>query len=139
MNKRNIAYTIVVLALIGSLFTVQSFFTDRSPVAKEQITNKSIHYSQKISMPSGQKKEFNNLSADRKNNLTALKALKDVVAVQTNGEGINAFITSIDNRKADDAKKEFWAFYVNGKQAELGAGSYVIKNNDTIEWKIETY
>ncbi len=139
MNKRNIAYTIVVLALIGSLFTVQSFFTDRSPVAKEQITNESIHYSQKISVPSGQKKEFNNLSADRKDNLTALSALKDVVAVQTNGKGINAFITSIDNRKADDAKKEFWAFYVNGKQAELGAGSYIIKNNDKIEWKIETY
>ena len=40
---------------------------------------------------------------------------------------------------ASSNDKEFWALYVNGKQAEVGAGTYIIKNNDTIEWRIETY
>lgn len=59
--------------------------------------------------------------------------------VSMKGEKENAFITAINGRVADAAKHEFWAFYVNGKQAVVGAGTYRVKNNDTIEWKIETY
>ncbi len=47
-------------------------------------------------------------------------------------------MTMIEGRAAN-SEKEFWSFYVNGKQAETGAGSYILKNNDTIEWKIEAY
>ena len=59
--------------------------------------------------------------------------------VMMKGEKEMAFVTSINDRLADDSKHEFWAFYVNGKQAEVGAGSYIVKQGDTIEWKIETY
>jgi len=70
---------------------------------------------------------------------TALQLLKKSYAIKTKGEGKNAFITAIGERAASDPNREFWAFYINGKQASVGAGSYYIKNNDTIEWKIETY
>lgn len=70
---------------------------------------------------------------------TALQLLNSTHVVVTKGEKENAFITSIDGRAADSQKREFWAFYVNGKQAQVGAGSYFVKKNDTIEWKIETY
>jgi hypothetical protein len=33
--------------------------------------------------------------------------------------------------------QEFWALYVNGKQSEVGAGVYVTKNDDVIEWRLE--
>jgi hypothetical protein len=70
---------------------------------------------------------------------TALDLLKKTVDFKTHGEGKSAFVLEIDNIKADDNKSEFWAFYVNGKLAEVGAGSYHLKNNDKIEWKLENY
>lgn len=70
---------------------------------------------------------------------TALDLLIKTHRVIMKGEGINAFITSIDGKIASDSKHEFWALYVNGKQAQVGAGSYYLKSKDTILWKIETY
>ncbi len=70
---------------------------------------------------------------------TALQLLSISHKIIEKGEKENAYITEIDGRLASETNKEFWAFYVNGKQAQVGAGSYLIKNNDTIEWKIETY
>lgn len=70
---------------------------------------------------------------------TALQLLRRAHTIETKGEGKNAFIISIRGRAASDSDREFWAFYVNKKQATVGAGSYFLKNNDTIEWKIETY
>ena len=55
------------------------------------------------------------------------------------GEGKNAYVTGINGREADTKKKEYWAFYVNGKPATVGAGSYILKQADKIEWKIENY
>ena len=54
----------------------------------------------------------------------------------TNSSGL---IISINDRKADLDKHEFWAFYVNGKMAEVGPQDYITKGVDKIEWKIETY
>lgn len=59
--------------------------------------------------------------------------------VDVKGERENAFIIAIDGKRASAIDREFWALYVNGKQAEVGAGTYRIKNSDTIEWRIETY
>ena len=70
---------------------------------------------------------------------TALDLLKETTKVTTKGEGENAFVVEINGRKADETKKEFWAFYINGKMSAVGAGSYKLKNNDKIEWKIENY
>jgi hypothetical protein len=70
---------------------------------------------------------------------TALQLLISTHSVIKKGEKENTFVTSIDKREASPKDHEFWAFYINGKQAQVGAGSYILKNNDTIEWKIETY
>jgi hypothetical protein len=60
-------------------------------------------------------------------------------AATADGEGANAFVTAIGGRAADQSKKEFWAFYVNGEQAQVGAGSYTMKDGDEITWKLETF
>jgi len=70
---------------------------------------------------------------------TALDYIKNQTQVKTKGEGVNAYIVEISGRKADESKREYWAFYVNGKMAEVGAGSYELKDGDKIEWKIEKY
>ena len=70
---------------------------------------------------------------------TALDLTKQVAKVETKGEGQNAFVNSINGKAANSVKKEFWELLVNGKPAEVGAGSYKIKNGDKIEWRISTY
>jgi hypothetical protein len=71
---------------------------------------------------------------------TALELLQQLdPQAFTSGEGANAFVTSIGGREADQAKQEFWAFYVNGEQAQVGAGAYEMQDGDEITWKLETY
>lgn len=70
---------------------------------------------------------------------TALEATEAKLKTEKTGEKENAFVTSIEGRTADSKKREFWEFLVNDKQAEIGAGSYIIQNGDQIEWKISNY
>ncbi len=74
---------------------------------------------------------------DGKTALELLKA-KDPKAA-TKGDGANAYVTSVGGYAASDTKKEYWAFYVNGKLSDVGAGTYVTKSSDQISWKIATY
>lgn len=71
-----------------------------------------------------------------KDGIDALRLLKDKARIEESQSG---FVVSINERKADQAKKEFWAFYINGKMAEVGAADYLTKDADLIEWKIEKY
>ena len=70
---------------------------------------------------------------------SALEATESKLKVITNGTGANAFVTSINGIKANTNKREFWEFIVNGSQAQIGAGSYTVQNNDEIQWKITNF
>lgn len=71
---------------------------------------------------------------------TALEATTlATLNVKLTGEGSNAFITAINDREASSEKKEFWKLIINGKDSEVGAGSYKVKEGDTISWEIDTY
>lgn len=70
---------------------------------------------------------------------TALAATQADAKVITSGTGENAFITSINGRTTDTKKREFWELDANGAETQVGAGSYIIKNHDQIEWKISNY
>lgn len=61
------------------------------------------------------------------------------IKIEKSGVGENAFLTGIEGRTASTDKREFWEFLVNGNQAEVGAGTYKIQNNDQIQWKITNY
>lgn len=66
----------------------------------------------------------------------ALVLLKDNYKVETKKyKGLGEQVISINGIKPD--KKHFWGFYVNGKLAQVGAGSYTTKDSDTITWKLE--
>ncbi len=66
----------------------------------------------------------------------ALTLLKSSHQVETqNFSGVGEFVKSIDGIEPDS--NHFWAFYVNGLQATVGADSYVTKDSDFIEWRME--
>lgn len=80
---------------------------------------------------------LNRPSYQVKENTTALALLKTSHQVETKDYGsLGEMVVSIDGVAA--RVDQFWAFYVNGKLANVGAGSYILKNNDKIEWKLNS-
>ena len=127
----------VALMLIGNNIVKQSTPAQKALATKNTEQTTTVSLSQTIIHSIDNKNIKKNIFVEE--GKTALDVLKKTVTAEVNGEGKNAYVTMIDGQKADDEKREFWAFYVNGKQSQLGAGSYTVKPNDSIEWKIETY
>lgn len=50
---------------------------------------------------------------------------------------LGAFVEEIKGVKNDTSSNMYWMFYINDKMAEVGASQYVLKDNDTVEWKYE--
>lgn len=65
----------------------------------------------------------------------ALALLKQHATVQTKHYSFGDLVTSINGTAGNGPK--YWTFYVNGKQASVGAGSYVTKDSDKIMWKLQ--
>jgi hypothetical protein len=70
---------------------------------------------------------------------SALEATMGSIKVEESGSGQNAFVTAINDKTADSNKHEFWELVINGKPAEVGAGSYIIQTGDSILWRLNTY
>ena len=78
--------------------------------------------------------ELFNFYADE--NKTALDLLKSAHKVVTKTfSGVGEFVESINGVKPDS--KHFWAFYVNDKSSNVGAGAYIPNEGDKLEWKME--
>lgn len=67
---------------------------------------------------------------------TALDLLKQHATVVTKDSSYGPYVDSI-NGVAGGTSGKYWTFYVNGAQAQVGAGAYVTHGTDTIEWKFE--
>lgn len=65
----------------------------------------------------------------------ALELLKKYTKVETKHYSFGDLVTSVNGTSGNGPK--YWSFYINGKLADVGAGSYVTKNADTIEWKLQ--
>ena len=124
-----IAITILVVSLT---LGINPFYQKKKATENTFQTNKKIAVQQKINAENFKRYEV-------EEGRTALDLLKQTAKVSTKGEKENAFVTEINEKKADETKKEYWSFSINGTIAPVGAGSYALKNKDKIEWKIEHY
>jgi hypothetical protein len=66
---------------------------------------------------------------------TALKLLKEHATVTTKHYSFGDMVLSIDGVQGSGPK--YWTFYVNNKEAPVGAGAYATKNGDQITWKLQ--
>jgi hypothetical protein len=48
--------------------------------------------------------------------------------------GLGYYIEEINGAKSNDGA--YWTLYINGKESMVGVSSYVLKDNDIIEWKL---
>ena len=126
---------LTLLAVIALILSGNYIYQKATKTVEKQIVNQ-ITVDQLISKDSQRGKYiFYRISSGT----TALDLLKKNTQLKIKGEGVNAYVVSINGKEAMTTKKEYWAFYINGKPATAGAGSYKLKQGDKIEWKIEKY
>jgi hypothetical protein len=121
------AKKVKILIILVALLVFGYFVLNARPVEQKKVT------------PSQTKtvaQNSNYFSYKGEEGKDALTLLKLHTAIEQNKSGL---VTAINHQAADDKKREFWAFYVNGKMAEVGPASYKTKDADMIEWKIEKY
>lgn len=70
-----------------------------------------------------------------KTGTNALKLLEQNAQVTIKHYSFGDMVTSINGTAGNGPK--YWMFYVNGKLASVGAGSYVTKDSDTLTWKLQ--
>jgi len=124
-------FSLVLVALV--IFAGYFFYQSKSQLTKKFVIKQNLSVYLKLAG------EENFSKSEVVVGKTALDLTKEKTNIKTKGEGVNAYVTEINGQEALNSKKEYWAFYVNGKMAKVGAGSYKLKEGDKIEWKIEKY
>lgn len=63
------------------------------------------------------------------------------ITMKTRGSGETTFLTQIDDveNEGGGTQARNWLFRVNGKRAQRGIGSTVLKPSDKIQWKFEKF
>lgn len=125
-----IGAVVVVLAAVAIYFAAglpqQAQVNDTQPASQQQTNEKKTE---------DEKKTY--VTYEGVEGKTALELLKSNNSVETKVySGIGEMVVSIDDTKPEDSS-EFWAFYVEGKQAQVGADQYVTKDGEKVEWKLE--
>lgn len=76
------------------------------------------------------------ISYKGENGIDALTLLKKHALVHLDASGM---VDSINGKKAENTKHQYWAFYINGKLAQVGPAQYATHTTDMLMWKIATY
>lgn len=135
MSRNKWIFLIALLVVILPL----PFFVYVSKGVVPKTENKQVRSSINQIINFGDVKPTIRTNVDIKQEETALELLRKASQVVVKGEGEAAYVVGINGVMADDAKKEYWAFYVNGLLASVGAGSYKLVGGEQIEWKLEKY
>jgi hypothetical protein len=77
-----------------------------------------------------------NISYPGKEGQNALALLQEKAKVVTEDSSYGPYVDSV-NGVAGGANGKYWTFYVNGAQAQVGAGAYITHDTDNITWKFE--
>jgi hypothetical protein len=124
---------LIALSLVTGVLMRKSGTQNTAPL---QASIPNISVTQTVIIPNDKPAT---LSAKITPGTTALDLLRTQTKIVTQGEGTQAFVTKIGSREVDPKRREFWSFEVNGKEASVGAGSYLLRNGDSIVWLLKNY
>jgi len=65
---------------------------------------------------------------------TALELLKSRASVRTSSSQLGELVEEINGVRSDNGS--YLIYYINGSMAKTGAGNYLTKTGDRIEWKL---
>lgn len=66
-------------------------------------------------------------------------SVMDVMEDHYDIEEDGGLITAIDGVSQDTSKNLYWFYDINGEMAEVGAEKTIVKEGDTIEFRLETF
>jgi len=118
-----------ITAIIGILVLIAVGMYVFHPVSNISQNTSSVHPT--IASTHKQNETVTYKGQDGKD---ALTLLKQKTPVEQNKSGL---VVSINGIKSTG--HNYWAFYVNGKYAQVGPAQYRTKNGDVIVWKVEKY
>ncbi|HEX7963304.1 MAG TPA: DUF4430 domain-containing protein [Candidatus Saccharimonadales bacterium] len=129
-SKILVTITLLVLLLVGSATTLVAWrISDEKPAPKQAVAADHTTAAVK-SAP------ITHLSYKGVEGKTALELLKQHARVVTKDSSYGEYVDSI-NGVVGGTSGKYWTFYVNGAQAQVGAGAYTTHSTDSIEWKFE--
>lgn len=111
---------ILLLGCISSS-NLQATTNEKFAVSIKVISNSQIIVDQNISVQKGK---------------TALQALQEIALVEAKDYSFGKFITGISG--INSSSSDYWAFYINGEYAQVGADSYVIESQVELTFKLES-
>ena len=117
--KKRIGIILIFLAAVGIwYFSVPNSRVEEHAEVTKEAQNQEISY-------------------EGREGVDAMSLLRENYNIETEefGGGLGEFVTSIEG--IGPASDEFWGFFVNGETANVGASTYITKDGDIIEWKIE--
>ncbi len=96
------------------------------------IANSPSH---KVSIITNSQHQVTQLTYHGQTGQNALSLLKKHADVQTKHYSFGDMVVGINGTTGSGPK--YWTFYINGKMADVGAGSYTTKADDIISWKLQ--
>jgi hypothetical protein len=118
--KSKVLLTIVAVIIVAAGISTGIYAHDRQGNV-QTITNAQHQITQ--------------ISYNGQNGVNAYVLLQKHATVQAKHYSFGYLVTSIDGVIGNGPK--YWTFYVNGKEAAVGASLYITKNSDTISWKLQ--
>jgi hypothetical protein len=138
-NKTNLLLLAILVVFIGTAIIYFSYVAivsiQQKNVLSAQPANGEIKVKLIINDGKSQKTYDKNLPAGS----TVLDLLEQSsqtkkFSLSYRQSQLGVFIEEIAGVKNDNRANKFWLYKVNGKLANVGASSYLMKNNDAIEW-----
>lgn len=131
-SKKSLYAVVVVLLIALGVYAGAMLYGSNQPTDQSQTTTTPPATESDEDKPG--RTELSYKATPGITSLEQLKSEAKDVVVTTSEYG--ELVDSIEGHKGGTDGK-YWSFYVNGEMAQVGAGTYVQKEGDVIEWKFQ--
>lgn len=136
MKKMIIGPVLVLLVASVSAFSLRQLSTLQQPQHIFSTPAKRFVVEQMIFYGDHRATEVNEIEVQE--GTTALDVLIQSKNIEVKEYTYGKLIESIEGiRNGQDQK--YWMYYINGKEASVGAAEYALQSHDKIEWKFKQY
>lgn len=139
-NKGILAGILVAVAVLigGGIYIVQNQPASNTNISATTNVNAVQEITTSLQIDKGDGNAVQVYSVTIKIGETALDQLGAAsrtkgFAVETRDSSLGAYVNGIDG--VTGSANSFWLYSVNGVPGDVGAGEYVLKEGDVVEWK----
>lgn len=135
MKKKTIValFTLLLISMVFIQRVVKPENKNRQDVLSSTASQFSV--TQIITYGDG-KQETNTIQASAGESALDLLSVSKKVTVKETSLG--KLVESIEG-DTNGSQNKYWTYFVNGKEANVGAADYTVQPNDSIEWKFTAY